>query len=63
MWYYLVWIVIPDIDAWLKKMKANTEALDQLHYSLSELIAILRKTNVGPNVSEDLKQNVARLFE
>jgi len=44
-------------------MKANTEALDQLHQSLLELINILDKIKVGPSVPEELKQNVARLFE
>jgi len=44
-------------------MKVNTEALDQLHQSLLELIAILEKTKITPNVSEDLQQNIARLFE
>ena len=39
------------------------EALDRLHHSLLELIAILDKTKVGPNISEDLMQNVERLFE
>ena len=44
-------------------MDANVEALDRLHHSLLELIAILDKTKVGPNISEDLMQNVERLFE
>ena len=43
-------------------MKANTEALDQLNQSLLELITILEKTKAGPNVPEELKQNMERLF-
>ena len=44
-------------------MKANTEALHQLHQWLLELIGILEKTKVGPNVSDELKQNVAQILE
>jgi len=44
-------------------MKANTEALDQLHHSLLELIVILEKVKVGPDPSKELKQNMSRLFE
>jgi len=46
-----------------KKMKVNKEALEELHQSLLELIGILDKTKVGPFVSEQLQQNVVRLFE
>ena len=55
-----VWIVTHSI--WSKKMNANTEALEQLHQSLLELISILDKTKFGTNVTEELKQNVQRLF-
>lgn len=44
-------------------MKVNVEALDQLHQSLLELTSIIEKTNIGPNLSVEMQQNVAHVFE
>ena len=44
-------------------MKANSEALEELHRSLLELTAILSKTKDSRFVPKDLQENTSSLFE